>query len=296
MVFGIIPNIQKDKINDVIKLLIMKLKKYNFKFVLCKNVMNIKDKLTEEIKHAEFLEIDQLCKVSDIIVSIGGDGTMLSTAFKVLKFGKPILGLNFGKLGFLAEYDVSGIDVFLEDLKNGNYKIEDRIVLEGDILNREPTKFYAINDLVIDKGGWPKMIKIALKVNDDYVTTFSADGLILSTPTGSTGYLLSTGGPVVSPKTDVISLCPIAPHSLTMRPLVLASSHKIYVTVNSNHNIVQINCDGDRVYSYAPPIEVCIYKSDYTIKLIRTDSINYFKTLREKLFWGIDAREYKQND
>lgn len=294
MTFGIVPNIKKDKIDDVIRLLIMKLKQYNFDFSLCKNVLKISDRLSDEVKKSEFLDIDELCKRSDIIISIGGDGTMLSTAFSVLKYGNPILGLNFGKLGFLAEYDVSEIDVFLDDLKNGNYSVEDRIVLEGDILSDKPAKFYAINDIVIDKGGWPKMIEISLKVNNDYVSTFSADGLILSTPTGSTGYLLSTGGPVVSPKADVISLSPIAPHSLSMRPLVLASSHKIYVTVSSNHSSVQVNCDGDRVLSYPPPITLAVYKSKYTIKLIRTDSNNYFKTLREKLFWGIDARKFIQ--
>lgn len=294
MVIGIIPNINKENIIDVIKLLIVRLKQYGFNYILSKNVLNIKEGLTKDIKQSEFLEPEALCTKSDIIISIGGDGTMLHTAYTIMNYNKPILGVNFGKLGFLAEYDIGKIDSFLTDIKNGNYSVEERIVLEGNILAGETTKFYAINDVVIDKGGWPKMIEISLRVSNDYVTTFSADGLIVATPTGSTGYLLSTGGPVVSPKADVISLSPIAPHSLTMRPLVLASSHKIFITVNSHHKSVQVNCDGERVLSFAPPIDITVCKSEKTVKLIRTNSTNYFKTLREKLFWGVDARKYKQ--
>jgi NAD+ kinase len=134
------------------------------------------------------------------------------------------------------------------------------------------------------------MVEITIRVDDSYVTTFSADGLILATPTGSTGYSLSTGGPVIDPKSDVIALSPISPHTLNMRPIVLASSQKIYINVKSQHSAVYINCDGQRVHSTPPPLDIVIYKSDKKVRLLRTKSISYFKILREKLSWGLDIR------
>ena len=290
MTIGLIPNISKENIVEVVSTLTKKLNEFKFDFLVWDSLLKLKERMNPELKSCNYKPVDEVFGKSDIVVSIGGDGTMLTTAHHSLEFGKPIVGLNVGKLGFLAEYDISKIDYLLTDLVKKNYVIEERIVLESDCLSCSAKKFYSINDIVIDKGSWPKMIEISIRVDEDDITTFYADGLVIATPTGSTGYSLSTGGPVVDPKADVITLSPISPHTLTMRPLVLASSQKIYLTVKSHHTDVYVNSDGQQVQSFTPPVELVVYNSGKKVKLVRTNYSNYFKTLREKLYWGLDVR------
>jgi len=238
----------------------------------------------------------EIYEKSDIIISLGGDGTMLSTAFHAHFYDKPVLGINLGKLGFLVETDIQNIDKVIDEIKNKEYKVEDRMVIEGvcDISSSE--KLYAVNDIVIEKGGWPKMIELTAWVDGEYVTTFSADGLIVATPIGSTGYSLSTGGPIVTPTAKAITLAPISPHSLTVRPLVLSSDQEIVLKADSLYKEIQISCDGQRVLSFPPPVEVKIKKSKRPLKLIHTSLTTYFDTLRNKLLWGVDVRRDKINN
>lgn len=292
MKIGIIPNISKEKILTVVEFFVEKLRENDFDFVINKNLKDSHKDLPENIRKAEFQEGNEIFKSCDMVASIGGDGTMLHTAYLARESSIPIMGVNFGKLGFLAEFDMKTIDSSLREIKLGQYFIEERMVLEGECSLCEGKIMFAANDIVIDKGGWPKMIELSLRVDNHYVTTMSADGLILATPTGSTGYSLSTGGPIVSPGADVIAISPISPHSLTIRPLVLASNKKIAIRVESQHTSIQINCDGQRVYSYTPPVDILVYKSSKKLRLVHTFSTNYFKILREKLFWGIDARKF----
>lgn len=288
MVIGIIPNPNKDDIGAVIIEFVTHLKQHGMDYLISNDLDY--NQFSSLIHSSCFVSNTDLFKKSDIIVSIGGDGTMLNTAYLARESSAPLVGLNIGKLGFLAEFDLNRIDELLYELKNGLYTIENRMVLEGDCLNCEVPKLFAINDIVIDKGGWPKMIEISLQVNDEYVTTFVADGLILATPTGTTGYSLSAGGPVITPTADVIALSPISPHSLTMRPLVLDSSRAIRISVTSQHEFVQVSCDGQRVYSIISPAELIIVKSEKKVSLVHVHSTNYFHILREKLYWGIDVR------
>ena len=267
-----------------------------FTFYITEKVKEVKDKLTEKISNKSFLNIDNLCKKSDLIISIGGDGTMLATAYQAQFYDKPVFGINAGKLGFLVEAELSQLDLFIDEIKNGKYTIDERMIITAECMGHNVEKMYAINDFVIDKGAWPKIIELTIKVDGDFVTTFSADGLIIATPTGSTGYSVSTGGPIVNPKADVISLCPISPHSLNIRPLVLASNQEITITANSPYKDVHINCDGQRVFAFPPPITVKINKSKRPFKLVHTSINNYFETLRNKLMWGIDLRNKNGNN
>ena len=291
MKFGIIPNINKENIVDVVLRFVKYLENYGFDYFITNEFLNINGKVHPNVKNLNFLNLNHLLQQSDIIVSVGGDGTMLQTAYTVRDTNKPIMGLNLGKLGFLAEFEMNRIDVLLTEIKNGEYIVEERTVLEGKCITCGNKELFAVNDIVIDKGGWPKMVELSIKVDDEYVTTFVADGLILATPTGSTGYSLSTGGPVINPVADVIALSPISPHSLTMRPLVLGSNQKILINVKSQYKFVQVSCDGQRVYELDSPCEISIFKSDKKLKLIHTHSTKYFNVLREKLFWGIDIRK-----
>jgi NAD+ kinase len=296
MLIGIIANITKENVFGVVSSFIKELKRNKLEYLLTKTLLEDKDKLKIEIDE-DFLSDDkEIYEKSDLIISIGGDGTMLTTAFHALTYDKPVLGLNLGKLGFLAEVDISQMDIIIKDIKEGNYQVQERMVLTADCDTYPGEKLIAINDIVIDKGGWPKMIEITAQVDGEYVSTFSADGVIIATPIGSTGYSLSTGGPVVSPSASAITLSPISPHSLTMRPLVLSSEQEIVIKADSPHNEIQVSCDGQRVYHIPPPLEIKIVKSTKPLKLVHTSVTTYFETLRNKLLWGIDVRRNKINN
>jgi len=296
MLIGIIANITKENVFGVVSSFIKELKRNKLEYLLTKTLMEDKDNIIIEIDE-DFLRDDkEIYEKSDLIISIGGDGTMLTTAYHALSYDKPVLGLNLGKLGFLAEVDISQMDIIIKDIKEGNYQIQERMVLTADCDNFPLEKLIAINDIVIDKGGWPKMIEITARVDGEYVSTFSADGVIIATPIGSTGYSLSTGGPVVSPSASAITLSPISPHSLTMRPLVLSNEQVIVIKADSPHNEIQISCDGQRVYHVPPPLEIKIVKSVKPLKLVHTSVTTYFETLRNKLLWGIDVRRNKINN
>ncbi|GMU85782.1 MAG: NAD kinase [Ignavibacteriales bacterium] len=237
-----------------------------------------------------FCDEKTLGTTSDLLVSIGGDGTMLSAAMIGHTYDKPLVGINFGKLGFLADVDVNKLADFLAELQKGEYKVEERMVLESECSQAPGEIHVAFNDFVIDKGYWPKMIDIRLEVDGEYVTTFPADGVVFATPTGSTGYSLSVGGPIVTQKAEVITIAPISPHSLTARPLVLSPYQRVKITTISEHKTIQFNADGQRVVDYASPAEIHISRCRKSLKILRTHSSSYFQVLRNKLFWGLDVR------
>ncbi|AFH50776.1 Putative sugar/NAD kinase [Ignavibacterium album JCM 16511] len=275
---------------EVVAAFIKKLKENKLDYLLTHSLNESDGKIKIEIDEDFIVEDNDLYEQSDLIISFGGDGTMLATAFNAQKYDKPVLGINLGKLGFLVEADVANLDSVIDTIKNKNYKIEERMIIEGNCSDYKCEKMIAINDLVIDKGGWPKMIELTVWVDGEYVTTFTADGLIAATPTGSTGYSISVGGPIVSPQADVITLSPISPHSLTIRPIVLPSKSEITIKADSLHKDIKVNCDGQRSYSFPPPMEIIIKKSDKSLKLVHTSLTTYFQTLRTKLLWGIDTR------
>ena len=293
MLIGIIANITKENVFEVVSSFISKLKKNQIDYLLTKSLHEDKNKIKIELYDDFVTDDKEIYEKADIIISIGGDGTMLATAYNAQFYDKPVLGINLGKLGFLVETDISQMDKVIQILKEENFQIDERMVITGRLDGHTSEKLYAINDIVIDKGGWPKMIELTIWVDDEYVTTFSADGLIVATPVGSTGYSISVGGPIVSPKADVITLSPISPHSLTVRPLVLTSNQNILIKADSPFKDIKVNCDGQRSYSFHPPMEIKISKSDRPIKLIHTSLTTYFETLRNKLMWGIDLRTKK---
>jgi NAD+ kinase len=295
MLIGIIANITKENVLDVVSSFITKLRKEKIDYLITNSISEQTGKLKLKTEKNFINEDDEIYDKSDLIISIGGDGTMLATAYKAHFYNKPVLGLNLGKLGFLVETDVAQMDSVIDLIKKKNYTIEERMVLSGYCIAHQTGELIAVNDLVIEKGGWPKMIELTAWVDDEYVTTFSADGLIIATPTGSTGYSLSTGGPIVAPTTKAITLSPISPHSLTVKPIVLSNEQIIKLKADSPYKDVQVSCDGQRVFNFPPPLEIVIKKSDRSLKLIKTSLTTYFETLRKKLLWGIDVRINKMN-
>jgi NAD+ kinase len=290
MKVGISPNYIKSGIFNFVDTLITKLKNANLEFVLNESVLRMNDISTDHWNNYNMSKDEELANNCDVVISIGGDGTLLQNAYNARHSQTPLLGVNFGKLGFLAEFEAANIDKLIEYLKNDNLIIERRNALDAICLTEESKALYAINDIVIDKGKYPKMIEISIEIDDEYVSTFSADGIIIATPTGSTGYSLSTGGPIVNPLSESITLSPISAHTLSMRPLVISSNQNVVIKATSLFENVQVICDGQRVSFLKSPATIKISKSKHELKLVHNNDKHYFEILREKLYWGLDIR------
>jgi len=249
--------------------------------------------LENSFKHIEECDENKLLHDSQLILTLGGDGTILRAVQAVTDKQIPILGVNLGGLGFLADTPPDKMIHNLEACILGNYLIEDRIVLKCCIEDHDQT-FYAFNDLVIDKSGFSRVIEIITSVDQNLLNSYVADGLIISTPTGSTGYSLSAGGPIVVPKTNVIIINPICPHSLTNRPVVISDSSQISLKVFTEYKEINLYKDGQFVSSYPSGVVFNISKADFTVKLIKMKEMSFYETLRNKLHWGEDFRDKKR--
>lgn len=225
----------------------------------------------------------------DLAVAIGGDGTILKAAQKLIFNKIPILGLNIGKLGFLTESSIQSIKKTLENFINKNYSIDERTVLEIKIKNKKNILF-ALNEVVIDKGTSSRMVNIETIVNNDAILSFHGDGVIVSTPTGSTAYSLASGGPIISPASPVIAVTPISAHMLTARPMIIPDDKKIKVKVKSKFKNARLIADGNKELNLISGEIVEIKKSKYSIQLIRQTNWSFYELLRKKLLWGFDLR------
>lgn len=228
---------------------------------------------------------------ADFAISMGGDGTLLKVASRVAAKNIPIVGINIGRLGFLADISPSDIEQALGALFSGEYKIEEHSMIEVESSNRSLTgRCIALNDIALLKRDNASMISIRTSINGEYLTTYQADGLIVTTPTGSTAYSLSNGGPIIVPQTSTLCLTPVAPHSLNTRPVVIPDNAIITLKVESrNHNFL-IAMDG-RSEKCNDDITITIRRTPFTAKIVKRNSNKYFSTLREKMMWGRDIRE-----
>ena len=226
----------------------------------------------------------------DLVLSIGGDGTFLRTAAWVNRQNIPILGINTGRLGFLADVSNNEIEDTLDEIFKNYYQIEERTLLR---LHTEERAFrgynYALNEIAILKRDTSSMITIHTYLNDEYLTSYQADGLVIATPTGSTAYSMSVNGPIIVPQNNSIVLSPVAPHSLNVRPLVIPDDYEITLGVESRSRSFLIALDG-RSEIFPAGIRLKVSKADYTIKVIKRYNHTFYQTLREKLMWGADAR------
>ena len=229
----------------------------------------------------------------DLIVSVGGDGTMLKSSKLASKHNVPITGINKGRLGFLTDINPDLVSAVLKEIIQGDYQTESRILLEVRILNNNKERFigHAINDLVINKTKTGRMINVLTSIDGNYVNSNQGDGYIVSTPTGSTAYSLSCGGPIINPNSDTFLLVPIAPHTLTNRPMVISSSCEIKLEfTDQNDDLIEISLDGEIISEISDGDCIIISKSDSTVEFIHPSQYDYYETLRSKLFWGHDKR------
>ncbi len=227
----------------------------------------------------------------DYVISMGGDGTFLKAASRVGAKGTPIIGVNMGRLGFLADVLPSEIEPALDSLYAGDIQIEDHAVIqveaEGGVLAGNP---FALNDIAVLKRDDASMISIRTQVNGEFLVTYQADGLIVATPTGSTAYNLSNGGPIIIPQSGSLCLTPVAPHSLNIRPIVINDTAEITLDIESRSHNYLVAIDG-RSERMTEETRLIIRKAPHTIKIVKQRNQRYFSTLREKLMWGADQRE-----
>ncbi len=228
-------------------------------------------------------------KNTKFLVVLGGDGTLLGAARKTGKYGIPILGVNIGGLGFLTSIPLnkmySSIELILED----NLEVEQRLMIETKVLrdHKEACRFKTLNDVVINKGALARIIDLDVFINDEFLTTFRSDGLIISTPTGSTGYNLAAGGPILYPTMSNVILTPICPFTLTNRPLILPDSAVISILmVKESEEKVSLTFDGQVGFDLRHGDSILIYKSDVKISLYKSPDQSYFEILRTKMKWG----------
>jgi NAD+ kinase len=226
-----------------------------------------------------------VCENSDVLVTLGGDGTLISAVRRSHDYNIPVFGIHAGKLGFLADIDMAELEEFIDKLVVGDYRIDKRAVLRAELITKEGSiKLVAFNDIVMTRPSISKMIHLDTFVDNKPFNTYYGDGVIVSTPTGSTAYNLSAGGPVLFPLTQVFALTPISPHSLTQRPAVLPGHFTIEMNTSDASALVVV--DGQDMYDFGSGDVIRIRLSSKSAQLIHRNEFNYFEVLKEKLSWG----------
>lgn len=257
--------------------------------------LGIRDFLTQqgitvvvEDVNADYYEIPPLSSVDpekvDFRISLGGDGTILRLVHNHPKLRAPILGINLGSLGFMADIPIREIYTTLQDLLDGNYQITERMMMDGRTVNGETC--FAVNELVIHRAQNPSLIDLALYVDGVYLNTFSADGIIIATPSGSTAYSMAAGGPILTPELEAFVITPICPHTISNRPIVLMPKKEIGVQYISKHEAVEIIYDGFPHFKMETGETFTITPSSNKFKLVNMPYHDYFSTLRTKLGWA----------
>ena len=234
----------------------------------------------------EGIDFDEMCQKVDFLVSLGGDGTLLSLVRRSHMYDKPVVGINAGNLGFLADVTIDNVTLFLEQLISGEYRIDERMMIEGYILRKSGKQepFFAFNDVVITRPVVSKMATIYASIDGERFNSYKGDGLIIATPTGSTAYNLASGGPVMYPLTQALIMTPIMAHSLTQRPLVVPADFTI--ELNSPEKRIIAVIDGQDDYEMFADDILVIKGAKRGAKLLHRKERNYFSVLREKLSWG----------
>ncbi|MEO5929235.1 MAG: NAD(+)/NADH kinase [Candidatus Kapaibacterium sp.] len=237
----------------------------------------------------EFISGEEMRTRPTVAIAFGGDGTMLSSSRLLAGSGVPLLGINLGKLGFLAEFSIESLEQTIDDLVDGGCRIVERTLLQATFPDHpEIEPLIGLNDIVIDKRDGALMLHLEVYIDGDYLGTYNADGLILATPTGSTAYSLAVGGPVVAPSTRVMVIAPIAPHMLTARPVVVPDSAELDILATSvrHEDTVRVYADGQIHRTVPMNARIRITRYEKKASLVKRPSTTYFDLLRAKLLWG----------
>ncbi|HEY1040035.1 MAG TPA: NAD kinase [Bacteroidia bacterium] len=281
----------KDNHPDYIKTLSTKLNKENIKFIINEAYYKfLKQEFNFNLDIPTYRSKEDIRKEVNFIISLGGDGTILETLDLVRDSGIPVLGVNTGRLGFLASVYKEDFSMAIDYLLSNRFKLDKRTIIElvhphglfGDLK-------WAVNEITILKKDSSSMISIDTTINGAYLNSYWADGLIISTPTGSTAYSLSCGGPIIVPDAENFVITPIAPHNLNVRPIIISSNSDVKLNIRGRSPEYLVSLDS-RSATIDAGVEVNIKKADFTFNLVSLDTQHFFKTLRDKLMWGIDKR------
>ncbi|MGL5675437.1 MAG: NAD(+)/NADH kinase [Cellulosilyticaceae bacterium] len=277
---GIIPNLLKDNELVITEQVVAWLLEKSFEVYVAEHIA------TSLQSPCIKVEEEELYKYCEAIIAIGGDGTILGIAQKACVYDVPIIGINLGRLGFLADVETSVMEELLEKLLKDDYHIEERMMLGVKVIepSGEVQRFFALNDISVTRGSCSRITEFEVLVNDAFVDIYPADGVVIATPTGSTGYNLSAGGPIVSPKAKTILITPICPHTIYSRTMVLADVDKVHIkTHNFSGTQLELGVDGQTKIYVTPAHQIEIEKAPYTTKLIKLSDLHFFEILRKKI-------------
>lgn len=265
------------------------LKKHGAEISVCREFHQfLTSDLDMKIEVADLFDGDDF--TADMVISMGGDGTFLKAASRVGRRGIPILGINTGRLGFLADISPEEMEETFDEIYSGRYSVEERSVLQLICNEKHLQDYpYALNEIAVLKRDSSSMISIHTAINGAYLNTYQADGLVIATPTGSTAYSLSVGGPIIVPHSNTIAITPVAPHSLNVRPIVIRDDWEITLDVESRSHNFLVAIDG-RSESCKETTQLTIRRADYSVKVVKRFTHIFFDTLRSKMMWGADGR------
>lgn len=278
---GVFPNTNKTDADLVLKRIVDFYKTKKVKLLL-------PQKAADDLGYSHLGTENLLEEKIDIGLTIGGDGTLLNACRKVADRDIPVCGINIGRLGFLADIELAELESKLDKILNNDYRIEERLMIAA-IIKREKTMTYvgsAINDIVVTKGGFARMLTLGLSIDDYLVANYQADGLIVSTSTGSTGYSLSAGGPIINPSLKLLLVTPICPHTLNARPMIISQDEEVRINIAASHTDIVLTFDGQDSYCLLPGDEVIVKKSPLIAQIIKFEDKNYYHTMRTKLWKG----------
>ncbi|HEX7401505.1 MAG TPA: NAD(+)/NADH kinase [candidate division Zixibacteria bacterium] len=277
---GIIANVRKEMTKGVVEEIIRWASQENVGFFLG-------EELAPLVGHPEAaFPPEELWQESDVLISLGGDGTMLASARAVGEHETPILGINLGGVGFLTEINSNDLQNTLNRLKRGDYFIEKRMVLEAEVEGLKKFEQYALNDIVIDKGEVARLFLLHLYADDEFICSYSADGLIISTPSGSTAYNLAAGGPIINPRMNALIVSPICPHTLASRTILFSEKETLKVKVELDTREAGLTIDGQVAFHLKSGSSVLIRKAGHSVNLVKFRDRSFYEILRTKLHWG----------
>ncbi|WP_031514843.1 NAD(+)/NADH kinase [Desulfofalx alkaliphila] len=276
---GLVLNKEKHKVAPVVEKIYHWLQGKNIRVLItdeCAEILNI---------NKNYYPLSQLAGMCDCLMVWGGDGTILNCARAAAPAGTPIYGVNAGRLGFLTEVDIPDLLPGLEKLIAGNYTVEERMMIEARVYRKDKLlkTLTGLNDAVISKGAFARLIWLELHVNGEHMNSYPADGVIVASSTGSTAYSLSAGGPIVGPDLDLMVVTPICPHTLSARPLVISPDYTISVMAETNRGEIVLTVDGQCRFDLESFDVVQVRQAPYNAKFIRTENHNFYEILRKKL-------------
>ncbi|MEW6510605.1 MAG: NAD(+)/NADH kinase [Bacteroidota bacterium] len=290
MRFAIIANPEKGGVKETLELLLDRLERSGMDFAVDDSLVPLLEGRSGLRAPGRVRSREACLDGADMLIALGGDGTILQAARAVGRRGTPILGVNLGKLGFLAEVAPVELDQALAEILVGRYVVEERMVLEARCAAIPGRTIHAVNDIVVDKSRSSRIIDLETYIDGEYAVTYRGDGLIISTPTGSTAYALSNGGPIVTPGSKVIGITPISPHTLSGRPLVIPETSVVRVIARAEAAEILLAADGQEEAFLPPPAEIAVSRADYPVRIVKRMDRSYFELLRAKLHWGKDPR------